>query len=88
MEHFTSLGTTAVLDPENLSVGSHIEIDGQVLVVDRIVNDLHVYFRPVSGWSLLKFRWSQFSPTKKGIAMALVLSITVVLLWGLYSLLF
>ena len=55
MEQFANLGNVAVMDADNLVVGSYVEMDGQVLVVDRIVG-IHVYFRPVTRWELVRYR--------------------------------
>ena len=55
MEQFADLGSVAVMDAERLVVGSYVEMDGQVLVVDRIVG-IRVYFRPVTRWELIRYR--------------------------------
>ena len=59
MEQFANLGTTAVMDADKLAVGSYIKMDGQLFVVEKIVNDLHVYFSPVTGWKLWMHRWNE-----------------------------
>lgn len=78
---FLNLGTAAVLDAANLHVGSYTEIDGQVLVVENIVDDLHVYFRPVTGLELWRYRWSQLSMIGQTLAGTLAVLIIVMLFW-------
>jgi hypothetical protein len=61
MEQFANLGTAAVLDADKLAVGSHVKIDGQLFIVEKIIDDLHVYFRPVIGWELWQHRWNKLN---------------------------
>jgi hypothetical protein len=48
-DQFVSLGVSVVLDAENLVEGTYINIDGKLLVVQRIVDTQNVYVRPVVG---------------------------------------
>jgi hypothetical protein len=73
MEQFADLGSVAVMDAERLVVGSYVDIDGQVLVVDRIVGGIHVYFRPLTRWELVRYRC-----TMKVIVIALSVIILIV----------
>jgi hypothetical protein len=75
-DNYANLGTAAVLDPSQLRVGQYTEIDGQVLVVDKIVDDLHVYFRPVKGRELWLYRWRNLSTA--GIIVLCTVGVAVV----------
>jgi hypothetical protein len=80
MDQFINLGTAAVLDASKLVPGSYVEIDKEVFVVGKVVDDLHVYFRPASFWELVRYRcWSQFS----SIGKILIYGIIVVGMWFL-----
>jgi hypothetical protein len=74
-DQFINLGTAAVMDAERLSVGTYVEVYGRVLVVANIVDNLHVYWRPVTGWDLCKYRWNKMPLVQK-----IVIAVTVVAL--------
>ena len=81
-EQFINLGTAAVLDAKQLSVGQYTEIDGQVLKVTRIVDDLHVYFAPVTGRELWMYRWQNLSGTGQ-ILLGVTTGFVLIVLWWL-----
>ena len=80
MEHFASLGTAAVLDADQLSIGQYTEIDGQVFAVTKI-EGINVYFRPVTKRELWKYRWNHAAPIEKIVVGAVVLFVCCVLWW-------
>jgi hypothetical protein len=73
MKQYASLGTAAVLDADLLRPGMHTEINGEILVVEKIVDGVNVYFRPLTKWEKVQYRWSNFSTTKKTFVSLLVL---------------
>jgi hypothetical protein len=77
MAQFANLGTAAVLDPDCLTVGQHTEIDGQLLVVEKI-EGINVFFRPVTGWELWKHRLNQIQWTWYTIGFVVVVLASVV----------
>jgi hypothetical protein len=79
-EQFANLGTAAVLDAKNLVVGSHVKMGNEVFVVSRIVDDLHVYFRPLTKLERVQYFWSHLSPVGKCLICGMVLSMGIVLL--------
>ena len=80
MEQFANLGTAAVLDADQLSVGQYTEIDGQVLVVTKI-EGINVYFRPVTNRELWRYRWDSLNTIGKVLFGTLVFIVVFVLVW-------
>lgn len=73
MKQYQSLGTAAVLDADLLRPGVHIEIDGRIFVVEKIVDGVNVYFRPLTRWETIQYRWNNFNTVKKIFTFLLVL---------------
>jgi hypothetical protein len=80
---FAKLGTAAVLDADNLTVGSFIEIEKEILVVTKIVDTIHVYFRPATKLEQLRYYWSQFSFWGKTLICGILISLGVIIFYGL-----
>ena len=78
-KHFANLGTAAVMDADCLTVGQYTEIDGQVLVLEKI-DGIKVYWRPVTGKEMWLYRWDQISTGTKQVAAVLV-AVAVALWW-------
>jgi hypothetical protein len=68
-DNFVTLGSVAVLDPDNLIEGQVIEIDGQILLVKRIIGE-NVYLSPVTGRKLYAYHWSSLNWIGKLLAIA------------------
>jgi hypothetical protein len=60
-EYFAKLGTAAVLDADRLVVGSYIKTDKGILIVTKIVDNVHIYTRPITSMEHVGYWWSQFS---------------------------
>ena len=82
-EKFIDLGTAAVLNAENLVVGQYVEIDGEVLKVNDIVDNLHVYLTPVHGVELLMYLWYNTSTVLQALIMV---ALTCLIGFGLHFL--
>ena len=86
MEQFANLGTAAVLDADQLSIGQFTEIDGRILVVEKI-EGINVYFRPVTGWKSWKYRWAKAPLIVKLAIFTVVVVIGALLFLGIMALL-
>jgi len=56
MSPFINLGTAAVLDAKKLHVGDHIELNGELAIVDRI-EDEQVFLKVLTWQERLKYRF-------------------------------
>jgi hypothetical protein len=84
MEQLVNLGSTAVLDADQISIGQFTEIDGQLLVVEKI-EGINVYFRPVTGWKSWKYRWEKASLIVKLTIFSAVIVVGALLFLGIMS---
>ena len=82
-EQFANLGTVAVLDANNLTVGCCVEIGSEVLMVDKIIG-INVYFRPLTKWERIRYMWSQFSWIGKCLICGILLSMGATLIYELW----
>lgn len=79
-DQLADLGSVCVLDAKNLVVGMHVEIDGELLLVTKIIDE-HVFLSPVLGFPLWAYHLKKFWRKHKvlicvGLGLVLI-SITV-----------
>jgi len=76
--NYTEIGTTAVFDAQNITVGSLVEIEGQLLRVDHMIGTA-VYYKVVVGREKWAYRTKQVWQSNKAFILTGVVIVLSVL---------
>ena len=80
MSNLVDLGTSVVLDAHNMIEGMHVEMEGQVLVISKIVNKSQVILRPLTTSELIEYRLVNFWHKHKIVCIIAVVAIVSAIL--------